>query len=117
MFLEESATDELQALAVKAVYSLRTFIAKECQPMNEAAKMLEARVIAAEDRLLLKLHYWDGFSIAAISPLLGRPQRELYSARNKCLQKIRRNLEEAGLSSEQVKALLGCSHLDLTEEL
>ncbi|HKH44727.1 MAG TPA: sigma-70 family RNA polymerase sigma factor [Thermoanaerobaculia bacterium] len=73
--------------------------------------------LAAEDRLLLKLHYWDGLSMAAISPVLGRPQRELYSVRDKCLKKIRRNLEEAGVSPERVRALLGCSLLDLAGEI
>jgi RNA polymerase sigma factor (sigma-70 family) len=67
----------------------------------------------AEERLLLKLHYWDGLSMAAISPLLGRPQRELYSVRDKCLKKLRRNLEEAGLRPDQVRRLIGCSHLNL----
>lgn len=71
--------------------------------------------LAAEDRLLLKLHYWDGLSMAAISPVLGRPQRELYSLRDKCLKKIRRILEEAGLDPERVRALLGCSHLDFAD--
>ena len=71
--------------------------------------------LPAEDRLLLKLHYWDGLSMAAISPLLGRPQRELYSIRDKCLKKIRRTLEEAGVSLERIRALLGCSQLDLAE--
>ena len=69
--------------------------------------------LTAEDRLLLKLHYWDGLSMSAISPLLGRPQRELYSVRDKCLKKIRRNLEAAGVSPERARTLLGCSHLDL----
>jgi RNA polymerase sigma factor (sigma-70 family) len=70
--------------------------------------------LPAEDRLLLKLHYWDGLSMASISPLLGRPQRELYSVRDKCLKKIRRNLEGAGLGPERVRVLLGCSRLDLS---
>lgn len=69
-----------------------------------------------EDRLLLKLHFWDGLSMAAISPLLGRPQRELYSVRDRCLKKLRRKLEEAGLSPERVRALLGCSHLALAPD-
>jgi RNA polymerase sigma factor (sigma-70 family) len=72
--------------------------------------------LPAEDRLLLKLHYWEGLSMAAIAPILGRPQRELYSVRDKCLKKLRRNLEKAGLSPEQVRGLLGCSHLDLAPE-
>ena len=71
------------------------------------------RSLSAEDRLLLKLHYWDGLSMSAISPLLGRPQRELYSVRDKCLKKIRRNLEAAGVSPERTRTLLGCSHLNL----
>ncbi len=72
------------------------------------------RSLSAEDRLLLKLHYWDGLSMNAISPLLGRPQRELYSVRDKCLKKIRRNLEAAGLKPERARELLGCSHLELS---
>lgn len=75
------------------------------------------RSLAAEDRLLLKLHFWDGLSMAAISPLLGRPQRELYTVRDKCLKKIRRNLEEAGVRPERIRALLGCSRLDLAEAM
>lgn len=71
------------------------------------------RSLPPEDRLLLKLHYWDGLSMAAISPLLGRPQRELYTVRDKCLKKIRRSLEEAGLRPERVRTLLGCSRLEL----
>lgn len=71
------------------------------------------RSLPPEDRLLLKLHYWDGLSMAAISPLLGRPQRELYSVRDKCLKKIRRNLEAAGVGPDRARTLLGCSHLEL----
>jgi RNA polymerase sigma factor (sigma-70 family) len=78
------------------------------------APLLES--FPAEERLLLKLHYWDGLSMAAISRFLGRPQRELYSVRNKCLKKLRRSLEEAGLSLDQVRGLIGCSHLDLASD-
>lgn len=74
------------------------------------------RSLPAEDRLLLKLHYWDGFSMAAISRVLGRPQRELYSVRDKCLRKLRRNLEEEGMSPDQVRRLMGCSRLDLAPD-
>jgi RNA polymerase sigma factor (sigma-70 family) len=61
--------------------------------------------LSPEDRLLLKLHYWDGLSMAAISPRLNRPQRELYSVRDRCLKRLRRSLEEAGMSPEQVRGL------------
>jgi RNA polymerase sigma factor (sigma-70 family) len=68
------------------------------------------------DRLLLKLHYWEGLSIAAISHLLDRPQRELYVARDKCLKKLLRSLEGAGLRAAQVRRLLGYSHLALAPD-
>jgi RNA polymerase sigma factor (sigma-70 family) len=69
--------------------------------------------LPAQDRLLLKLHYWNGLSMAEISRILGRPQRKLYAVRDKCLKKLRRHLEEAGLSQDQVRELSGCSYLDL----
>lgn len=71
------------------------------------------RSLSAEDRRLLKLYFWDGLSMAAISPILGRPQRELFTARDKCLKRLRRNLEEAGVGADRVRMLLGCSCLDL----
>lgn len=67
------------------------------------------RSLAAEDRLLLKLHYRDGLSMAAIAPVLGHPQRELYSMRDRCLKRLRRTLEGAGLSAVQVRKLIGWS--------
>jgi RNA polymerase sigma factor (sigma-70 family) len=63
--------------------------------------------LPAEDRLLLKLHFFEGLSIAAIAPILRRPQRELYSARDRCLKKLRRSLDEAGLGADQIRELLG----------
>jgi RNA polymerase sigma factor (sigma-70 family) len=74
------------------------------------------RSLPAEERRLLKLHYWDGLSMAAISPLLGRSQRKLYQVRDRCLKKIRRHLEKAGLTLDQVRALLGGAHWYLDPE-
>jgi RNA polymerase sigma factor (sigma-70 family) len=67
------------------------------------------RTLPAEECLLFKLHYWDGLSMAAISPLLGRRQRELYSVRDRCLKRLRQALEGAGLGSDCVSAVTGCS--------
>lgn len=71
------------------------------------APILQA--LPAEDRLLLKLHYQDGLSMSAISPLLSRTQRELYSRRDRCLRKLRSSLEKAGLTAQQVSGLFGWS--------
>jgi RNA polymerase sigma factor (sigma-70 family) len=61
------------------------------------------RTLSAEDRLLLKLHFQEGFSIATISPLLGIPQKQLYSQRDRCLRKLRQALLADGFGSEEVK--------------
>lgn len=73
------------------------------------------RALPAEDRLLLKLHYRDGLSMAEISPILARPQRELYSLRDRCLKKLRQGLEDAGLSAQGVASLIGWSLWDSPE--
>lgn len=65
------------------------------------------RSLPAEDRLLLRLHFFEGLSMAAISPILHRPPRELYSVRDRCLQKIRRSLDEAGLEQDQIREVIG----------
>lgn len=70
--------------------------------------------LPAEERLLLKLHYWDNLSMAAISPLLGRPQRELYTVRDRCLRKIRRRLETADLRLDQVREIIIGTDWDLS---
>jgi RNA polymerase sigma factor (sigma-70 family) len=85
---------------------------EERERASAAERLREAlapllRSLPAEDRLLLKLCFFKGLSIAAISPILGRPQRELYTARERCLKKIRRSLDEAGLGADQSRELIG----------
>lgn len=100
--------DELLRMPVDGQVEIRIEDAERSRTEEQLQGLLTPllRSLAAEDRRLLKLHYWDGLSMAAISPLLGRPQRELYSLRDKCLKKIRRILEEAGLSPDRVRVLL-----------
>ena len=69
--------------------------------------------LPAEERLLLKLSFFDGRSMADIAPILGRPQRELYSVRDRCLMKLHRRLVAAGLGADQVGGLLGGLPADL----
>lgn len=69
--------------------------------------------LPSEERLLLKLSFFDGLSMASIAPILGRPQRELYSVRDRCLAKIHRRLAESGLDADQVGGLFGGLPADL----
>ena len=65
------------------------------------------RALPAEERLLLKLSFRDGFTVAAIAPILGRPQKELYTMRDRCLKRLRQALESLGLCPEEVLGLIG----------
>jgi RNA polymerase sigma factor (sigma-70 family) len=71
------------------------------------------QALPAEDRQLLKLHYQDGLALAAISRLQGRPQRQLYSARDRCLKRLRQAIEAAGLTGPRVNGLIGWSPQEL----
>jgi len=71
------------------------------------------RSLPDEERLLLKLSFFDGLSMAAIAPVLGRPQRELYSLRDRCLAKLHRHLAESGLDTDQVGGLFDGLPADL----
>jgi RNA polymerase sigma factor (sigma-70 family) len=66
-----------------------------------------------EDRLVLKLHFQDGFTIAALSLLLRIPQKRLYSRRDKCLEKLHQAFLEDGLGFEEVRELLDSPWWDL----
>ncbi|HBL28577.1 MAG TPA: hypothetical protein DD490_17215 [Acidobacteria bacterium] len=106
--------EELQHVAVDGQVESRL---EDRERREDALRLQETllpllRSLPAEERLLLKLCYRDGASMAAISPLLGRSPRELYSLRDRCLKNLRRALAKAGLASEQVRPLLGWSLWD-----
>jgi DNA-directed RNA polymerase specialized sigma24 family protein len=61
------------------------------------APLLES--LQAEERLLLRLSFFRGLSIAPVAPILGRPQKELYKVRERCLRQIQLSLREAHTSS------------------
>lgn len=73
--------------------------------------------LEAEDRLMLRMHLGDGFTLTRIAALLGVERRALYSRKDRCLAALRRAFEARGLTWERVREILGWSgsalHLDL----
>lgn len=69
--------------------------------------------LPAEERLILKLHFFDGLSMAKIDPILGRPQRELYGVRDRCLKRLRRSLHESGVGLKQAREIFSHFSFDL----
>jgi RNA polymerase sigma factor for flagellar operon FliA len=58
-------------------------------------------------RLVLRLRYWEGLSVAEIARGLGVDAKPLYRRIERALGRLRRRLEGAGVSREQVRGLLG----------
>lgn len=70
--------------------------------LNAALSQLEP-----QDRLVLKLRFCDGCTVARIAELLGIDQKGLYRRLASVLQVLRRELERQGVNAAQVAALIG----------
>ena len=60
-----------------------------------------------EDRLLVRMRFIEGLSVADIARGLSLPQKPLYRRIERVLGKLRDQLERAGVSHEQVRELAG----------
>ena len=76
-----------------------------------AADALRAAIttLPARSRLLLRLRFEQGASIADVSRILGEPQKPLYREFERLLRDLRQHLESSGVSAASVAALLGQS--------
>jgi RNA polymerase sigma factor (sigma-70 family) len=71
--------------------------------------------IAPQDRLVLKLQFCDGLSVAAIARMLEIDHKELYRRLERLLGRLRAILESAGVIGPEVLAALGRSDSDLVK--
>jgi RNA polymerase sigma factor (sigma-70 family) len=63
--------------------------------------------LSLEDRLLLKLRFWQQASVADAARILGVEQRPLYRRLEKLLQDLRARLMSAGVTGNDIRALFG----------
>lgn len=63
--------------------------------------------LPAEERLILRMRFWEGLGVADIARGLGLPQKPLYRRIERSLARLREHLEAGGVSRERVRALLG----------
>ena len=73
----------------------------------EAVLNLALKTLAAEDLLILKMHFGDGCTIATIASALRLRQRGLYTRRDRCFRQLRSALEAEGLTWAEVREILG----------
>lgn len=63
--------------------------------------------LPAEERVMVRLRYWQGLSVADVARALDVAQKPLYRRLERVLAALRAQLERRGVDREQVRALLG----------
>lgn len=58
--------------------------------------------LPAEDRVLVRLHYWKGLSVADVARALAVPQKPLYRRLERALRRLRDALEQGGVTCGRV---------------
>ncbi|MGB5160561.1 MAG: sigma-70 family RNA polymerase sigma factor [Thermoanaerobaculia bacterium] len=85
----------------------------ELAARTEATLAEALATLPAEDRLMLRMRYQDGFTIASIATALGLEQRPLYRRFERSLVTLRQELEARGLGLDEVRELFGWDRLEL----
>ena len=69
-------------------------------------KKSERVAFAPEDRVIVRMRFWEGESVADIARALGLPQKPLYRRLERTLAALRRSLEAAGVSQNDTASCL-----------
>ena len=97
---------DLKSLAVNAEAGLVADGAATERKNAERALERALERLSAEDQLVVRMHYWQGLTIAQISRALGLDQRRLYRRLDHLLDDLRRSLESVGVSRDLARELL-----------
>jgi RNA polymerase sigma factor (sigma-70 family) len=71
---------------------------------NELARILAE--LPDEDRVVVRLRYWEGLSVADTARALGIPQKPLYRRLERLITLVRSRLERAGVTKDRVISLI-----------
>lgn len=94
-----SPAGDAESLALRDVH--RDVLSAAAAALREAIQALQA-----QDRLLLRLHFYDGLTLAEIARLERVDQKPLYRRRERCLAELRAKLMEAGLQEAEIADVL-----------
>ena len=78
----------------------------ELRRTTASALMRALEALPPEDRLMVRMHYWEGMSVADIARALATPQKPLYRRLDRAVADLKRRLEAAGISSAHARSLL-----------
>ncbi|MEO8503337.1 MAG: hypothetical protein ABI609_05525 [Acidobacteriota bacterium] len=69
--------------------------------------------LSSEDRLLLKLRFWQGLTISEVATLLKRDAKPLYRRYERIMKTLREDLESRGVSSKDTADLFASKELSV----
>ncbi len=81
----------------------------EDQALKNRARRALTEALASlpeQDQAILRLHYWDGLTIAGVARVLGIPQKPLYRRIEASRKRLRRALEEVGIGRGDIQEIL-----------
>jgi RNA polymerase sigma factor for flagellar operon FliA len=105
-FVSEREADTIESPApgpdVNIVRAEQDFLAKRALAALDRAR----QTLDADERLILKMRYDDGISVADIARALGLNQKKLYRTIERILATLRTRFEAEGVSKDETDALL-----------
>lgn len=63
--------------------------------------------LSAQEQLIIRLRFQDGFTVARIAQLIGEEQKPLYRRIEQILTRLRATMTAAGITADEVRDLLG----------
>ena len=105
---ETADTEALEGVAAEesADSALLAQIKGEERSAAEAALNGAIERLPPDDRLILRLRFWEGLSVADTARALSMPQKPLYRRLEKLLHALRQDLESTGLLTDEAQAAL-----------
>jgi RNA polymerase sigma factor (sigma-70 family) len=101
----EREAEEIESAAAppdaNVVSAEQNFLAKRVYATLDRAR----QALSPDERLILKMQFDDGVSVADIARALGLNQKRLYRTVTRILAKLRERLEADGMSKEEIRAL------------
>lgn len=102
-----SGDDELDGLPAREGADAAVLAEESATLRANVTRTLESSLasLSVEDRLLLKLRFWQDASIADAARILGVEQRPLYRRIEKLLADLRKRLGAEGVDAEDIRGL------------
>ncbi len=114
-FVGEEALAERPSAAPEADAERRVADGERSAVAARVESMLNLALesLSAQDLLILKMHFRDGCTVAAIAAALGLEQRPLYSRKDRCLATLKATFEAQDLAWDQVREVLGWQQAEI----